>query len=79
MRYVEVDTELARYGLASAADQARRLKDRIEPDLLILDDLFLVRRIADVSAELLLVTLHQRSKLCRSIITISNRVVQDED
>jgi DNA replication protein DnaC len=45
--------------------------------LLVLDDLFLARRIADVSAELLQAIVHQRYKLRRSIIVTSNRVVQD--
>ena len=77
VRYVEADTEFARYGLASTGEQARQLKDWIEPDLLILDDLFLARRIADVSAELLQAIVHQRYKLRRSIVITSNRVVQD--
>ena len=77
VRYVEADTEFARYGLASADEQAQLLKGWIEPDLLVLDDLFLARRIADVSAELLQAIVHQRYKLRRSIVITSNRVVQD--
>jgi DNA replication protein DnaC len=77
VRYVEADTEFARYGLASAAEQAQQLKDWIEPDLLVLDDLFLARRIADVSAELLQSIVDQRYKLRRAIVITSNRVVQD--
>lgn len=76
-RYVEADTEFARYGLASVSEQAQWLKGWIDPDLLILDDLFLARRIADVSAELLQTIVHQRYKLRRSIVITSNRVVQD--
>ena len=76
-RYVEADTEFARYGLSSAKEQAQLLKGWIEPDLLVLDDLFLARRIADVSAELLQAIVHQRYKLRRSIVITSNRVVQD--
>ncbi len=76
-RYVEADTEFARYGLASASEQAQWLKGWIDPDLLVLDDLFLARRIADVSAELLQTIVHQRYKLRRSIVITSNRVVQD--
>ena len=53
VRYVEADTEFASYGLASTQEKAEKLKAWIEPDLLVLDDLFLARRIADVSAELL--------------------------
>ena len=43
----------------------------------MLDDLFLARRIADVSAEVLKAIVHQRYKLRRSIIVTSNRIVQD--
>ena len=39
--------------------------------------LFLARRIADVSAELLQAIVHQRYKLRRAIVITSNRVVQD--
>lgn len=77
VRYVEADTEFARYGLASSQEQAALLKGWVEPDLLVLDDLFLARRIADVSAELLQAIVHQRYKLRRSIVITSNRVVQD--
>ncbi|MCX7235124.1 MAG: ATP-binding protein, partial [Burkholderiales bacterium] len=58
-------------------EQAQLLKGWVEPDLLVLDDLFLARRIADVSAELLQAIVHQRYKLRRSIVVTSNRVVQD--
>ncbi len=68
VRYVEADTEFARYGLASTQEQAQLLKGWIEPDLLVLDDLFLARRMADVSAELLQAIVHQRYKLRRSIV-----------
>jgi DNA replication protein DnaC len=77
VRYVEADAEFARYGLASGQEQAQLLRAWVQPDLLILDDLFLARRIADVSAELLQAIVHQRYKLRRSIVVTSNRVVQD--
>ncbi len=77
VRYVEADTEFAKFGLASAPEQAQLLRAYVEPDLLILDDLFLARRIADVSAEVLQAIVHQRYKLRRSIIVTSNRIVQD--
>jgi len=53
------------------------MRSLLEPDLLVLDDLFLARRIADASAELLQSVVHQRYKLRRSIVVTSNRVVQD--
>ena len=77
VRYVEADTEFARYGLASTQEQAQLLKGWIDPDLLVLDDLFLARRMADVSAELLQSIVHQRYKLRRSIVITSNRIVDD--
>jgi DNA replication protein DnaC len=77
VRYVEADTELARYALANAAEQAKILRTYIEPDLLVLDDLFLARRIHESSAELLQAIVHQRYKLRRSLIVTSNRVIQD--
>lgn len=76
-RYVEADTEFAQYGLATSSEQAELLHGWIEPDLLVLDDLFLARRIADVSAELLQAIVHHRYKLRRAIVITSNRVVQD--
>ena len=53
------------------------LKEWVEPDLLILDDLFLARRISEYAAEVLQAVVHQRYKLRRSIVVTSNRVVQD--
>ena len=53
------------------------LRAYVEPDLLVLDDLFLARRIHESSAELLQAVVHQRYKLRRSLIVTSNRVIQD--
>ena len=75
MRYVEPDTEFAHYALASDAEQASLLRAWVEPDLLVLDDLFLARRIRDTAAELLQTIVHHRYKHRRSIIVTSNRVV----
>jgi DNA replication protein DnaC len=77
VRYVEADTAFAHYSLAGPDEQRKLLRALLEPDLLVLDDLFLARRIADVSAELLQAVVHQRYKLRRSIVVTSNRVVQD--
>ena len=49
----------------------------LEADLVVLDDLFLARRISDVAGELLQMLVHQRYKLRRSIVVTSNRIVQD--
>ncbi len=77
VRYLEADAEFARYALASVPERAQLLKDWVEPDLLVLDDLFLARRIAEVAAEVLQSIVHQRYKLRRSVVITSNRVVQD--
>ena len=77
VRYVEADTEFTQYGIASAPEQAQMLRNYVDPDLLVLDDLFLARRIADASAEALQAIVHRRYKLRRSVIVTSNRVVQD--
>lgn len=77
VRYVEADSAFAHYSLAGADEQRKLLGAMIEPDLLVLDDLFLARRIADASAELLQAIVHQRYKLRRAIVVTSNRVVQD--
>ncbi|MEN9905740.1 MAG: hypothetical protein RLZZ555_2305 [Pseudomonadota bacterium] len=77
VRYLEADTEFARYAIASTPERTRLLKDWIEPDLLILDDLFLARRISEHAAEVLQAIVHQRYKARRSIVVTSNRVVQD--
>ena len=77
VRYVEADTEFAHYSLAGSDEQATMLRSWIEPDLLVLDDLFLARRIGDSAAELLQSIVHRRYKQRRSIVVTSNRVVQD--
>jgi DNA replication protein DnaC len=77
VRYLEADTVFAQHALASAFLQQRNLHAWIEADLIVLDDLFLARRITDAAGELLQTLIHQRYKLRRSIVVTSNRVVQD--
>ena len=77
VRYVEADTEFARFALSSPAEQAALMRAYVEPDLLVLDDLFLARRISEASAELLQSVVHQRYKRRASIVVTSNRIVQD--
>ena len=77
VRYVEHDTEFAQYALCSPSEQTALLRAYIEPDLLVLDDLFLARRISEAAAELLQTVVHHRYKRRRSIVVTSNRVVED--
>lgn len=77
VRYVEADTEFARFALCNPQEQAALLRAFVEPDLLVLDDLFLARRVSDASAELLQTIVHQRYKRRASIVITSNRIVAD--
>ena len=60
-------------------NNASLLRQLREPDLRVLNNLFLVRRIADADAsgEMRQAIVHQRYKLRRSIVVTCNRVVQD--
>jgi hypothetical protein len=49
----------------------------VNPDLLIVDDLFLAKRITAEAAEALQAIVHQRYKLRRALVVTSNRVLQD--
>lgn len=77
VRYVEADTEFTRYAVSAPQEQAEMLRAYTEADLLVLDDLFLARRIPEAAGELLQAVVHQRYKQRRSIVVTSNRVVQD--
>ena len=77
VRYLEADTEFAHYALADTAQRAKLLSDWVEPDLLVLDDLFLTRRISEHAAEVLQAIVHRRYKLRRAVVITSNRVIQD--
>lgn len=73
VRYLEADTEFGRYALGNATERGSLLKEWVQPDLLVLDDLFLARRISEHAAEVLQAIVHQRYKLRRSIVVTSNR------
>ena len=77
----QLEVECIEAALLSARDAVREraelLKGWVEPDLLVLDDLFLARRISPEAAEVLQTIVHQRYKLHRAIVITSNRVVQD--
>jgi hypothetical protein len=53
VRHIESDTNFARYGLASPGEHADLLRHYVEPDVLVFDDLFLDRRLVDVSAKVI--------------------------
>jgi DNA replication protein DnaC len=77
--YVEADELLSNLAIA-AVEPARKkklMKPLIDADLLVLDDLFLRRKIATESADELQAILHRRYSLRRSSIITTNRLIDD--
>lgn len=75
--YLDTDEFLAEHVLSAPAARKTRLRPIIEADLLVLDDLFLSKRIAEGGAELLQSIIHKRYKLRRSLVISSNRLIAD--
>jgi DNA replication protein DnaC len=59
------------------AEFKRAQEGRAASDLLVLDDLFLAKRISGYAAEVLQTIVYQRYQLRRPIVVTSNRSVQD--
>ena len=77
--YSEADELLDALVQGSLLAKRRLLKPAIDADLLVLDDLFLTRRIAPESADQLQSILHRRYRLRRSNLITSNRIIDDWD
>ena len=77
--YREADELLASFLQLSSAEKRKLLKPAIDADLLVLDDLFMARRIAQEAADELQALVHRRYKLRRSTLITSNRVISDWD
>jgi DNA replication protein DnaC len=75
--YVEADSAFASYALADAREREALLQRLLAADLLVLDDLFLARRISEAAAELLQTLVHQRHRRRASLMVTSNRVIRD--
>lgn len=75
--YVEADSDLAGYALAGTRERDLMVKRLLAADLLVLDDLFLAKRVSDVAAELLQTLVHQRYRRRASLLVTSNRVIKD--
>ena len=74
--YVEADELLSKLAVEPLRKQ-KLLKPLIDADLLVLDDLFLRRKIAAEAADELQAILHRRYSLRRSSIITTNRVIDD--
>lgn len=77
--YAEADELLGAIVQAAPTERRRHLKPIIDADLLVMDDLFMARRIAQESADELQSIVHKRYKLRRSILITSNRIIADWD
>jgi DNA replication protein DnaC len=77
--YAEADELLSSLMQASPEEKPKRLKSVIDADLLVLDDLFMARRIAPECADELQALVHKRYKLRRSLLITSNRIIADWD
>jgi DNA replication protein DnaC len=75
--YLEADTDFGRYALAEPRERELMLQRLLAADLLVLDDLFLAKRVSEVTAELLQTLVHQRHRRRASVLVTSNRVIRD--
>jgi DNA replication protein DnaC len=75
--YTEADELLEALVQGSTLAKIRLMKPVIDADLLLLDDLFLSRRIAPECADQLQSIVHKRYRLRRSNLITSNRIIDD--
>jgi DNA replication protein DnaC len=75
--YVQTEADFAKYALSEPGRREQQLQRLLAVDLVVLDELFLARRISEAAAEFLQTLLHQRYKRRGSILVTSNRVIQD--
>lgn len=75
--YVEADELLSQLIQPGSLERKKRLKPVLDSDVLVLDDLFMARKIAIDSADELQSILHKRYKRNLSTIITSNRPVAD--
>jgi DNA replication protein DnaC len=77
VQYAEADELLSALLAATAVDRKKILKPIVEADLLVLDDLFMARRIAPDASDHLQSIIHLRYKHRRSLVITSNRIIAD--
>lgn len=75
--YGEAEELLVRLVTGTESIRKKLMKQLIESDLLVIDDLFLTRRLAEEPAQALQVILHKRYKARRSTMITSNRIISD--
>ena len=75
--YIEADADFARFALAQPREREQTLQRLLAADLLVLDDLFLAKRVSEAAGELLQTLVHQRHRRRASVLVTSNRVIKD--
>lgn len=75
--YAEADGLLGQLVQAEGAERRKVFVAALEADLLVLDDLFLARRIGPEAADQLQALVHKRYKHRRSTLITSNRIISD--
>ena len=75
--YGEAEEVLSRLVVAAEPVRKKLMKQMIESDLLVIDDLFLTRRLAEELSQSLQIILHKRYKARRSTMITSNRIISD--
>lgn len=75
--YAEADALLGELVQASSTEKRKRLQPVGDADLVVLDDLFLTRKIAHETADELQSLLHQCYKRRVSTLITSNRIISD--
>lgn len=77
VHYAEADELLASLVTAHGTEKRKLVKPLIDADLLVLDDLFLARKLPAEAADVLQSILHKRYKLRASTLITSNRIIGD--
>ena len=77
VRYAEADELLGQLVQAEGAERRKVFGAALEADLLVLDDLFLARRIGPEAADQLQALVHKRYKHRLSTLITSNRIITD--
>jgi DNA replication protein DnaC len=77
VNYGEAEELIGRIASGNEAQKKRWLTQSVESDLLVLDDLFLHRKLNPDLSEVLQQILHKRYKMRRSTLITSNRVMSD--
>jgi DNA replication protein DnaC len=75
--YGEDEDLLTKISVTTDVARKKIMKQIIDCDLVVFDDLFLNRKLSDELSQILQVILHKRYKMRRSTLITSNRIIRD--